>query len=172
MVFYADLRSLRKHERIQDDRCQDWQSETGVSYGVVMTVRDSILFGWERSMKRLRLELRHWCYAFWRAASSKKGVAALEIKRHCQISYKSSLFLMNRIRFAITPDAKALKLTGIVECDETYIGGKPRPGDGKAHKRGRGTSKTPVFATVDRKAKSAVALWSTLLVNAASRHQR
>jgi hypothetical protein len=28
----------------------------------------------------------------------------LEIKRHCQISYKSALFLMNRIRFAIAPD--------------------------------------------------------------------
>src|SRR5208282_2058153 len=33
-----------------------------------------------------RIELRHWCYAFWRAATSKKGVTALEIKRHCQIS--------------------------------------------------------------------------------------
>lgn len=139
-------------------RCHDCKRQYTVRMGTVY--------------EETRLELRHWCYAFWRAASSKKGVAALEIKRHCQISYKSSLFLMNRIRFAITPDAKALKLTGIVECDETYIGGKPRPGDGKAHKRGRGTSKTPVFATVDRKAKSAVALWSTLLVNAASRHQR
>lgn len=48
-----------------------------------------------------RIELRHWCYAFWRAATSKKGVSALEIKRHCQISYKSALFLMNRIRVAM-----------------------------------------------------------------------
>lgn len=59
-----------------------------------------------------RLELRHWCYAFWRAATSKKGVAALEIMRHCQISYKSALFLMNRIRFAMAPDPEAPKLFG------------------------------------------------------------
>ncbi|HEY1759255.1 MAG TPA: IS1595 family transposase [Bryobacteraceae bacterium] len=97
-----------------------------------------------------RLELRHWCYAFWRASTSKKGVAALEIKRHCQISYKSALFMMNRIRFAMAPDPEETQLTGIVECDETYVGGKPRPGDGKNHKRGRGTSKTPVFAAVER----------------------
>jgi transposase-like protein len=97
-----------------------------------------------------RLDLRHWCYAFWRAATSKKGVAALEIMRHCQISYKSALFLMNRIRFAMAPDPDAPKLGGIVEADETYVGGKPRPGDGKIHKRGRGTDKTPVFAIVER----------------------
>ncbi|HMO65856.1 MAG TPA: IS1595 family transposase, partial [Verrucomicrobiota bacterium] len=97
-----------------------------------------------------RLPLRHWCYAFWRASTSKKGVAALEIMRHCQISYKSALFLMHRIRFAMAPDqAAAPKLAGIVECDETYVGGKPRKGTGP-HKRGRGTKKTPVFAMVER----------------------
>src|SRR5436305_12402166 len=37
-----------------------------------------------------RLPLRHWAYAFWRAATSKKGVAALELKRQLQISYKSA----------------------------------------------------------------------------------
>ena len=75
-----------------------------------------------------RIELRHWCYAFWRAATSKKGVSALEIKRHCQISYKSALFLMNRIRFAMAPDpTPARKLKGVVELDEVYIGPrKPR----------------------------------------------
>jgi hypothetical protein len=41
-------------------------------------------------------------------------------------------------------------LQGVVEMDETYVGGKPRPGDGKEHKRGRGTSKTPVVAVVER----------------------
>jgi hypothetical protein len=41
-------------------------------------------------------------------------------------------------------------LGGTVEVDETYVGGKPRPGDGKVHKRGRGTSKTPVMVLVER----------------------
>src|SRR5208337_2566008 len=116
-------------------RCRDCKDQYTVRIGTV----------YEES----RIELRHWCYAFWRACTSKKGVSALEIKRHCQISYKSALFLMNRIRFAMAPDLEtAPLLTGTVEVDETYVGGKPRyRGTGK---RGRGTSKTPVFAAVER----------------------
>ena len=116
-------------------RCHDCKKQYTVRIGTV----------YEES----RIDLRHWCYAFWRASTSKKGVAALEIQRHCQISYKSALFLMNRIRFAMAPDTDNPKLSGTVECDETYVGGKPRPGTGK-HKRGRGTKKTPVFAAVER----------------------
>lgn len=98
-----------------------------------------------------RLPMRHWAYAFWRACSSKKGVSALEIQRDCQISYKSALFLMHRVRFAMTAyPIGGQRLSGkIVECDETYCGGKPRPGTGP-HKRGRGTKKVPVFAMVVR----------------------
>jgi hypothetical protein len=96
-----------------------------------------------------RIELRHWCYTFWRAATSKKGVSALEIKRHCQISYKSALFLMNRIRFAMAPDGNEPQLEGTVECDETYMGPR-RPRYKGMSKKGRGTSKIPVFAAVQR----------------------
>ncbi|HEV3279885.1 MAG TPA: IS1595 family transposase [Terriglobia bacterium] len=117
-------------------RCRDCHKQYTVRIGMV----------WEET----RLPLRHWCYAFWRASTSKKGVAALEIMRHCQITYRSALFLLNRIRFAMAPDASTPKLTGTVEADETYIGPKPRSGDGKEHKRGRGTSKTPVFCAVER----------------------
>lgn len=50
-----------------------------------------------------------------------------------EFTYKSALFLMHRIRFALTEDkASAPKLgntSGICEVDETYVGGKPRPGD-------------------------------------------
>jgi hypothetical protein len=99
-----------------------------------------------------RIPLKHWCYAFGRAATSKKGVAALEIMRQCQISYKSALFMMTRIRFAMSPDTYSdPKLGGIVEVDETYIGGKPRVRG--ISKTGRGTSKTPVFAAVERQGR-------------------
>lgn len=116
-------------------RCRDCKEQYTVRIGTV----------YEES----RLAMRHWAYAFWRACTSKKGVSALEIKRHCQISYKSALFLMNRIRFAMAPDLEtAPPLTGTVEVDETYVGGKPRYKG--ISKRGRGTSKTPVFAAVER----------------------
>lgn len=116
-------------------RCRDCKEQYTVRIGTV----------YEES----RIPLRHWCYAFWRAATSKKGVSALEIKRQCQISYKSALFLMNRIRFAMAPDDNAPKLTGTVELDETYVGPR-KPRYKGTSKRGRGTSKTPVFVAVER----------------------
>ena len=97
-----------------------------------------------------RIELRHWCFAFWRASTSKKGVSALEIHRQTGLSYKSSLFLLNRIRFAMADSATG-PLSGEVEVDETYVGGKPRnPG---VSKRGRGTKKQCVLAMVERGGK-------------------
>jgi len=101
-------------------------------------------------LEESRIPLRHWAYAFWRASTSKKGVAALEIKRQCQISYRSALFLMHRIRFAMAPSAESLpKLKGQVEADETYIGGKPRP---QNYHRGPALrkKKAPVFCLVER----------------------
>lgn len=72
-----------------------------------------------------RIPLRHWCFAFWRSATSKKGVSALEIHRQTGLSYKSCLFMLHRIRFAMDEqDVEPLK--GTVEVDEVFIGGKPR----------------------------------------------
>jgi transposase-like protein len=52
----------------------------------------------------------------------------------------------------MAPDNPAVeKLSGTVECDETYVGGKPRIQG--VSKRGRGTTKTPVFAAVERKGR-------------------
>lgn len=119
-------------------RCHDCKKQYTVRIGTVY--------------EETRIDLRHWAYAFWRASTSKKGVAALEIQRQCQISYKSALFLMNRIRFAMAPEnPEANKLTGTVECDETYVGGKPRITGNNP--RGRGTKKTPVFAAVERQGR-------------------
>ena len=109
-------------------------------------------------MEGSRIPLRHWAYAYWRAATSKKGVSAMEIHRQCGLSYKSALFLMHRIRFALTdPDPR--KLMTIVEADETYVGGKPRPKnnqerrrDGEGQRKPHVSTKTPVAAVVERSA--------------------
>ena len=130
----ADAKTSERNSRYLW-RCRDCKEQYTVRIGTI----------YEES----RLPLRHWVYAFWRGATSKKGVSALEIKRHCQISYKSALFLMNRIRFALAPDlSTAPPLTGTVEVDETYVGGKPRYKG--ISKRGRGSKKIPVFAAVER----------------------
>jgi transposase-like protein len=97
-----------------------------------------------------KIELRHWCFAFWRAATSKKGVSALEIHRQTGVSYKSSLFMLSRIRFAMADSSPELLGPdgGDVEVDEAYIGGKPRY---KGHSpRGGATPKQPIMAMVER----------------------
>lgn len=98
-----------------------------------------------------RLPLKHWAYAFWRACTSKKGVSALEIQRQCQISYKSALFLMHRIRFAMGDDNSSKpKLFGEVEADETYCGGKQKLEKDVLGFRIK-SNKVPVAAMVKRK---------------------
>jgi transposase-like protein len=98
-----------------------------------------------------RIPLMHWCYAFWRACCSKKGVAALEIQRQTGLSYKSALFLLHRVRYAMTDGLESQpKLKGTVEVDETYVGGKPRYS--QRGKRGRhlNDNKMAVVAMVER----------------------
>lgn len=93
-----------------------------------------------------RIPLKVWCHAFWRACSSKKGVSALQISRECQVSYKSALFLMHRIRFAMT-ETNTEKLQGTIEADETFCGGKPRY---RRENRSKWSTRTPVVAVVKR----------------------
>jgi len=67
-----------------------------------------------------RIPLQHWCYAFWAACASKKGVSALQISLMTGVTYKSALFMMHRIRLAMADDySKPEPMTGIVETDET-----------------------------------------------------
>lgn len=105
-----------------------------------------------------RLPLKNWAYAYWRSSTSKKGVSAREIQRSCQISYKSALFLLHRVRFAVTNDAPTSpKLGGEgspVEYDETYVGGKPRREKHGIRKPSTGfrsgSNKIPVVAMLER----------------------
>src|ERR1700683_4008242 len=59
------------------------------------TVRNGTVF------EDSKIPLRHWCFAYWRACTSKKGVSALEIHRQTGLSYKSCLFMLHRIRFGM-----------------------------------------------------------------------
>src|SRR5216684_1737006 len=65
-------------------------------------------------------------------------------------------YVAMRIRRAMKEDPQQrVLLQGIAEADETYVGGKPRKGNGPmgTHKRGRGTDKTPVIGIVERGGK-------------------
>jgi transposase-like protein len=77
---------------------------------------------------------------------SRKGVSANQLKRVLGTSYKTSWYLCHRIRAAMK-DADIAPLTGVVEVDETYIGGRRKGG------KGRGTAldnKTMVLGAIQR----------------------
>ena len=88
-------------------RCHECKKQFTVRIGTVL--------------EESKAPLHHWCYALWRSCTSKKGASALEIFRQTGVSYKSSLFLMHRIRRAMAENG-APKLTGVIEVDETYVG--------------------------------------------------
>src|SRR5262249_53429673 len=94
----------------------------------MFTVRTGTIF------EESRLPMRVWAFAMWRAAASKKGCSALELSREMQITHKSALFVLRRIRHGLGANANAPKLTGTIEADETYVGGRPRRFFGYQHK--------------------------------------
>ena len=100
-----------------------------------------------------KIPLGKWLMAIHLMCSSKKGVSALQIKRNIGVAYQTAWFLCHRIRWAMNEEPLAGMLRGIVEADETYVGGKPRRG-GKKGTRGRGTKKTPVMVLVERDGKA------------------
>jgi len=110
------------------------------------TVRTETVF------EETRLPLRVWVYAFWKACSSKKGISALQLSREMEITHKSALFVLRRIRHGVGSE-NAPKLTGTVEVDETYVGGKPRYRRTRHEQKGRsgrGTDKAAVLGMVER----------------------
>lgn len=98
---------------------------------------------------RSHIPLNVWLHVFHLVCSSKKGMSAHQIHRMTGITYKSAWFMVHRIREAMTPNAPEAKLTGTIEVDETYVGGKLQSGKGSGH-----ANKTPVVLVVQRDGES------------------
>ncbi len=99
--------------------------------------------------------LRDWFRVLHMMLTSKKGVSALQVYRTMGFgSYNTAWYMCQRLRGALANE-EFRKLTGIVEVDETYIGGKARNrhGGGDGHgEGGRSTKrKTAVMGAVERK---------------------
>jgi transposase-like protein len=66
--------------------------------------------------------LDKWLAAIWMIANAKNGVSSYEVARGLGVTQKTAWFMMHRIRLAMGVDNG--KFSGIVEADETFIGGK------------------------------------------------
>jgi len=91
------------------------------------------------------IPLSKWLLAITLMCSSKKGMSAHQLHRMLGITYKSAWFMAHRIRYAMEQSTSE-KLGGIIEADETWVGGKAtRAGNQTAWE-----NKSPVLALVQR----------------------
>ena len=85
-----------------------------------------------------KIPLCKWLMAMHLMTSSKKGISSHQMARELGVTVKTGWFVTMRIRESMRDDSGD-KLTGTVEVDESYIGGKPRHGknpDGSRRKPG------------------------------------
>ena len=101
-----------------------------------------------------KVPLQKWFVCIALLLNAKKSVSSHQLARDLNMNQKTAWFMAMRIRAAMVE--KDALLTGIVEADETFVGGKPRHSDkykDEPPKRGRGTKKNPVVGAVARGGK-------------------
>src|SRR3979411_3215407 len=79
------------------------------------TVRTGTIF------ERSHVPLHKWVYAMYLLVSARKGISSMQLAKEIGITQKSAWFVLQRLREACGNDLE--KLHGIIEIDETYIGG-------------------------------------------------
>src|SRR5260221_3380033 len=103
-----------------------------------------------------KIPLRTWYAAIFLLTTSKKGISSLQLAAQLQVTQKTAWFLNHRIRQMFIETAPEM-LKGIVECDETFVGGKNknRHADKKIEgNQGRAAmDKTPVVGLLERNGK-------------------
>jgi transposase-like protein len=93
------------------------------------------------------IKLTHWIQAIYLIGASKKGISAHQLHRMLGVTYRSAWFMAHRLRYAMENGLTA-PLSGIVEVDEGYIGGRRKSGKGR--KPADGGRKAAVAVLVER----------------------
>ncbi len=135
---FGVARKSEKH-RIGRWNCRDCKSSFNVLSGTIF--------------EKTKVPLQKWFLAVGLVINAKKSLSSYQLARDLELNQKTAWYMQQRIRAAMAAE-QAPMLQGIVEADETYVGGKPRKGNkrdnDKPNKRGRGTKKTPVIGAVER----------------------
>jgi transposase-like protein len=99
-----------------------------------------------------KLPLQKWFLAVCLIVNAKKGISSRQLGRDINVTKDTAWRVQMQIREAMSETPRLM--CGIVEMDETYIGGRSKKNkDTSILKRGRGTNKTPVVGIVERGGK-------------------
>ena len=116
--------------------------------GKYFNVRTGTLFD------NTKVSLRKWFLAMYLATSHKKGISSCQLARDIKVTQRTAWFMLQRIRECFDLEPEEIKLEGVVEIDETFVGGKNknRHWDKKVPmSQGRSfKDKTPVFGMLQR----------------------
>ena len=93
--------------------------------------------------------LTDWFYVMYLVSSSRCGVAAKQVERELGCNYKTAWRMLNKVRNELMKQDDTLRLSGEVEADETYVGGRAE----RKGRPGKDSKKTPVFGMVERKGR-------------------
>ena len=94
--------------------------------------------------------LKSWFYAIYLMASTRCGISAKQLERELGCTYKTAWRMFNKVRALLGEEIE--KLSGEVEADEAYMGGRER---GKRGRPGKDSKKVPVLGIVQRGGKVA-----------------
>lgn len=112
----------------------------------------SILVG--TIFENTKLPLKVWFGAIWLLINHPKGIASTTLAKDLGITQKSAWFVLHRLRHAARTQSFNSPLSGIVEVDETYVGGKAINRHKSQRRRRKGyagsVGKTPVIGAVQR----------------------
>jgi transposase-like protein len=107
------------------------------------------------------IPLHKWLLAYHLLCASKKGMSAHQLHRMLKVTYRSAWFMAHRIRYTMTQEPLSSKLTGVIEIDEAYIGGKRRhvqgsqvvPGKRAEDRKSPFADKAPVVSVLQREGR-------------------